>query len=33
MGNGTLVRKAVNGGKIGLREAMALTDEAREALG
>jgi putative chitinase len=32
MGNGRLVRKAVNGGAIGLREAMALTDEAREAL-
>ena len=32
MGNGKLVRKAVNGGSIGLREVMALTDEAREAL-
>ena len=32
MGNGRLVRKAVNGGAIGLREVMALTDEAREAL-
>ena len=32
MGNGKLVRKAVNGGSIGLRETMALTDEAREAL-
>lgn len=33
MGNGKLVRKAVNGGTIGLADAMALTDEAREALG
>ena len=32
MGNGRLVRKAVNGGSIGLREVMALTDEARDAL-
>lgn len=32
MGNGKLVRKAVNGGSIGLRETMALTDEARESL-
>ena len=32
MGNGTLVRKAVNGGSIGLREVMALTDEARGEL-
>lgn len=33
MGNGKLVRKRVNGGSIGLAETMALTDEAREALG
>lgn len=33
MGNGTLVRKKVNGGTIGLADTMALTDEAREALG
>ena len=32
MGNGRLVRKVVNGGAIGLREVMALTDEARDAL-
>lgn len=32
MGNSKLVRKAVNGGSIGLRETMALTDEARDAL-
>ena len=33
MGNSKLVRKAVNGGVLGLKETMTLTDEARGALG
>lgn len=33
MGNVTKVSKAVNGGTVGLSDRIALTDEAREALG
>ena len=33
MGNVTKVSKAVNGGTVGLADRIALTDEAREALG
>ena len=33
MGNGALVRRKVNGGTIGLKDTLALTDRAGEALG